>query len=298
MVHDQQYSCVPERKISMFKEAKIFEGRTMVLNGGEKVRVLITPHHISRCDIPDELYVYSLIKKKKEGHYMVDEMDSTNADFALSMISHIELGLGSDIELQSDMFYGPLVNMSIQDYFVETVGTIKLYVMMPTEDVASDEIAKRLNAARRCFAIACGRNIDDIEVLNQVGDIDPYDIDTNFENEVDRKIYRLTKKLRIMGKATHILDMSAAFGFVLRNPCFVERELCAKYNLHCIDIALINEVVKKLRKENDDLNIIMGKTSVVGTPAIPRYPNTPVPYRTPGLGGYDYICDPTIGFPL
>jgi hypothetical protein len=84
--------------------------------------------------------------------------------------------------------------------------------------------------------------------------------------------------------------MSAVFGFVLRNPCCVEREVCEKYNLHRIDIALINEVVKKLRKENDDLNIIMGKTSVVGTPAIPRYPGVPIPYRTPGLS-VDYDGD-------
>jgi hypothetical protein len=276
----------------MFKEAKIFEGRTMVLNdGGKKVRVLTTPYHISRCDIPDELYVYSLIKKKREDYYMVDDMESTNADFAMSMISHVELALGVDIELiQCDMVYGSFVNMSIQDYLIETVGNIKLYVMMPTEDVASDEIMKRLNAAHRCFAIAYGRDIDDVEVLNQVGEIDPYDVDGNFENEVDRKIYRLTKKLRIIGKATHILDMSTAFGFVLRNPCCVERELCAKYNLHCVDVALINDVVKKLRKENDDLNIIMGKTSVVGTPTIPRYSAVPIPYRTPGLSG-DYDGD-------
>jgi hypothetical protein len=118
--------------------------------------------------------------------------------------------------------------------------------MMPTDDVNPDEIIKRLAAARRCFAIACGRNIDDVEILNQE-DEDPYDVDSNFENEVDRNIYRLTKKLRVIGKATHILDMSASYGFLLRNPCCVEREVCEKYNLNRIDVSLIASNVRNIQ---------------------------------------------------
>ena len=271
----------------MIKDKKIFDGRTMNL-GGDKVRVLTTPHHINRGEIPDELNVYSLIKKGKD-HYMVDDMNTDNtADFAMSMISHITVQLGSDIELtDSDMFYGPFARMSINEYFIETVGTIKLYVMMPTDDVASDEVIKRLNAAQRCFAVACGRSIDDIELLNQVNESDPYDIDINFKNEVDRSIYRLTKRIRMMSKATHIIDMSTSYGFVLRNPCCVEREVCEKYNLNRIDVAMLYSIVRKMRKENDDLNIIMGKTDVVGTPTRPFYSNNPTPYSPYRIGDCD-----------
>lgn len=279
----------------MIKDKKIFDGATIVVDG-KKVRVLTAPYHISRIEIPDELSVYSLIKKGD--HYMVDDMNTDNADFAMSMISHSAVPLGTNIEelTNCDMLYGPTARMSINEYFVETVGTIKLYVMMP-DDIDSKEVVKRLNAAGRCFAVACGRNIDDIEILNQVDEIDPYDIDTNFENDVDRNIYRLTKKLRIMSKATHILDMSRTDGIVLRNPCCVEREVCEKYNLNRIDVTLIATAVRKIRKYSDDLDVIMGKTSVVGIPSRPSYfGNNPTPYSTPGLDGYDYICDPTTGF--
>lgn len=282
----------------MIKDKKIFDAMTMTLEG-DKVRVLTTPHHINRSEIPDKLHVYSLIKKKKENHYMVDEMESTNtADFAMSMISYAPVPLGSDIELaQSDLFYGRYARMSIQEYFIETVGTIKLYVML-RDDVDPDEIIKRLAAARRCFAIACGRNIDDIEILNKVDDIDPYDIDIDFENEVDRSIYRLTKKIRVMGNATHILDMSSSYGFVLRNPCCVEREVCEKYNLNRIDASMIYSIVRKLRKENDDLNIIMGKTECIGTPG-PRFdPTYPHPYfdNNPDPFGFGFPYNPEQGF--
>lgn len=272
----------------MIKDKKIFDGWTMTIDG-EKVRVLTTPHHINRGEIPDELNVYSLISKKKENHYMVDDMDTTNTeDFAMSMISHVKIPLGSNIELtDSDMFYGPYARMSIRDYYIETVGTIKLYVMMPTDDVASNEITKRLNAAQRCFAVACGRNINDIELLNQVDEVDPYDIDVNFENEVDRSIYRLTKRIRTLSKVTHILDMSASYGFVLRNPCCVEREVCEKYHLNRIDVSMIYSIVRKMRKENDDLNIIMGKIDVVGTPTKPFYSNNPTPYSPYRIGDCD-----------
>lgn len=275
----------------------------MIMNSGDKVRVLTTPHHINRSEIPDDLKVYSLIKKR-ENHYMVDNMDTTNTeDFAMSMISHIEVTLGSDIEItDSDLLYGRCANMSIQEYYIETVGIIKLYVMMPTDDVSPDEVIKRLNAAHRCFAIACGRDIDDIEILNKVNEIDPYDVDANFENEVDRSIYHLTKNLRIMGKATHILDMSSSFGFVLRNPCSVERELCEKYRLNRIDIYLINGIVRKMRKQNDDLDIIMGKTDVIGNPSRSCFddPLTPHYTYTPDLGinaGNLPMYDP-LGFQL
>lgn len=270
----------------MIKDKKIFDGCTMTLDG-EKVRVLATPYHITCSEIPDELNVYSLIKKGD--HFMVDDMDTTNTeDYAMSMISHIAIPFGSDIEIENcDMLYGPTAHMSIREYFTETVGIIELYVMMPTENVAPDVIIKRLNAARRCFAIACGRNVDDVEVMNIVND--PIS-NINFENEIERSIYRLTKNIKIMATATHILDMSRVNGFALRNPCCVEREVCEKYNLNRIDAALIDGAVRKMRKHNDDLDIIMGPTSVVGSLPRPRFGNPPTPYRTPGLGG-DYDGD-------
>lgn len=282
----------------MIKDKKIFDAATMTLNG-DKVRVLATPYHITRSEIPKELNVYSLIKKGD--HFMVDGMSTSNTtDFVMSMISHISVPLGSDIELvDSDMVYGPQRNMSIQEYYIETVAIIKLYVMMPTENVAPDVIIKRLAAALRCFAIAYGRDIDDIEILNQEDEPDPYDIESNFRNEVDRSIYRLTKKLRIMGKATHVLDMSRVNGIILRNPCSVEREVCEKYDLNRIEAALIDGAVRKMRKQNDDLNIIMGKTNVVGAPSRPRFGSTPIPYHTPGLGGeYDGDMMPQMYGPL
>ena len=120
-------------------------------------------------------------------------------------------------------------------------------------------------------------------MLNQVNESDPYDIDINFKNEVDRSIYRLTKRIRTLSKATHILDMSTSYGFVLRNPCCVEREVCEKYHLNRIDVSMIYSIVRKMRKESDDLSIIMGKTAVVGNPTMPH----PAPYSPYRIGDYD-----------
>ena len=286
----------------MIKDKKIFDATTMTVNG-EKVRVLATPYHITRSEIPDDLYVYSIIKKIREKHFMVDDMDTTNtADFAMSIISHVAVPLGSDIELEHrDILYGPSAQMSIQEYHIETVGAIKLYVMMPTKDLTPDEIVKRLGAARRCFAIACGRNVDDVEILNIIND--PCGVNANFENETERSIYCLTKNIKIMGKATHILDMSMTGG-ILQRTCRIEREVCEVYNLNRIDAAMIDAAVRKIQKDNNDLDIMMEKTSVVGTPSRPRFGNTPIPYRTPGLGGeYDGdtmppMYNPLVGFPL
>ena len=276
----------------------------MIMDNGDKVRVLTTPHHINRSEIPGCLKVYSLIKTR-ENHYMVDKIDTTNTeDFEMSMISHIGVAVGNDIELtDSDLLYGPYTNMSIQEYYIETVGIIKLYVMMPTDDVSPDEVIKRLNAVHRCFAIAYGRDIDDVEILNKVNEIDPYDVDANFENDVDRRIYHLTKNLRIMGKATHILDMSNVSGVLLSKPNFVEREVCEKYHLNRISIDLINDVVMKIRKQNDDLDIIMGKTNVIGNPSRSRFDNPLTPHHiyTPDLGidcGNLPMYDPSVGFHL
>lgn len=285
----------------MIKDKKIFDATTMTVNG-EKVRVLATPYHITRSEIPDDLYVYSIIKKIKEKHFMVDDMDTTNtADFAMSIISHVAVPIGSDIELEHrDILYGPTAQMSIQEYFTETVGAIKLYVMMPTKDLTLDEIVKRLGAARRCFAIACGRNVDDVEILNIIND--PCGVNANFENETERSIYCLTKNIKIMGKATHILDMSMTGG-ILQRTCRIEREVCEVYNLNRIDAAMIGAAVRKIQRDNNDLDIMMGKTAT-GTPSRPRFGSTPIPYHTPGLGGeYDGdtmppMYNPLVGFPL
>jgi hypothetical protein len=287
----------------MIKDKKIFDASTMTLNGA-KVRVLATPYHITRSEIPDDLYLYSIIKKKREKRFMVDDMDTTNtADFAMSIISHVAVPLGSDIELEHlDILYGPTAQMSIQEYHIETVDNIKLYVMMPTKDLTLDEIVKRLGAARRCFAIACGRKVDDVEVLNIVND--PYGINANFENETEteRSIHHLTKNIKIMGKATHILDMSMTGG-ILQRTCRIEREVCEVYNLNRIDAAMIGAAVRKIQRDNNDLDIMMGKTAT-GTPSRPRFGGTPIPYRTPGLGGeYDGdtmppMYNPLVGFPL
>jgi hypothetical protein len=287
----------------MIKDKKIFDASTMTLNGA-KVRVLATPYHITRSEIPDDLYLYSIIKKKREKRFMVDDMDTTNtADFAMSIISHVAVPLGSDIELEHrDILYGPTAQMSIQEYHIETVDNIKLYVMMPTKDLTLDEIVKRLGAARRCFAIACGRKVDDVEVLNIVND--PYGINANFENETEteRSIHHLTKNIKIMATATHILDMST--GGILQRTCRIEREVCEVYNLNRIDAAMIGAAVRKIQRDNNDLDIMMGKTAT-GTPSRPRLGGTPIPYHNlPGLGGeYDGdmmppICDPLTGFTL
>ena len=91
-----------------------------------------------------------------------------------------------------------------------------------------------------------------------------------------------------MSKATHVLDMSRVNGILLRSPCCVEREVCEKYDLNRIEVGLIDGAVRKMRKHNDDLNIIMGKSNVVGAPSRPCFGNFSTPYSTPGLGGeYD-----------
>ena len=77
------------------------------------------------------------------------------------------------------------------------------------------------------------------------------------------------------------------------------REVCEKYNLNRIEVDLIDRAVKRIRKESNDLAIIMGETDVVGTPSRPRFGSTPIPYPypTPALGG-EYDGDVSMSGPL
>ena len=100
----------------MIKDKRIFDGETMVINGNN-VRVLTTPYHINRSEIPNELNVYALIKKGD--HYMVDDINSISntEDFEMSMISHRSVPLGSDIEIKHcDQLYGQMARISINEY--------------------------------------------------------------------------------------------------------------------------------------------------------------------------------------
>ena len=221
--------------ITMIKNRPIFKNSKITTKKGEEIRVLSTEHHITNDEVPKDLYIYSLVKKGN--HHMIDSQNamSTMADFEATIISSKQLVLCEDVEYHQ--FYYNKRFVSIQEYYHDTVGKIKLFVIMPMHGVANETITKRLLAAREAIALVYDRDINDVELIDQVNVVDPDEKNIIFTSETERRIYRLTRSMRLMPSATHILDLCETLcsGFTeTPKGCSVERELCSAYGLNLI----------------------------------------------------------------
>jgi hypothetical protein len=115
----------------------------------------------------------------------------------------------------------------------ENVSKMRIFVIQPMHGKDLSNFDKEMAAIRLLVAKHFGRNIDDIEMIDQLHVDDPYDIDGNFSSERERRIYRLTRSMRMLSTATHavtFLQGESAPG------CDVEITTCRNYKIPLIHI--------------------------------------------------------------
>lgn len=210
-----------------FTEERIFEIRRVDSHSG--IKVLYTPFPITREFIPRELNVYSLIKKINGG-FFVGEItgETTLADFGGTIISAKKFTLGENVDIVDTHHLS-----NINDYMSENVSKMRIFVIQPMHGNDLSNFDKEMAAIRLLVAKHFGRNIDDIEMIDQLHVDDPYDIDGNFSSERERRIYRLTRSMRMLSTATH------AVAFIQGESapgCDVEMTTCRNYKIPLIHI--------------------------------------------------------------
>jgi hypothetical protein len=214
----------------MFLEERIFEIRRVDSHSG--IKVLYTPFPITREFIPQELNVYSLIKKINGGFFVGEITAETNlADFGGTIISAKKFTLGENVDIVDTHHLS-----NINDYMSENVSKMRIFVIQPMHGKDLSNFDKEMAAIRLLVAKHFGRNIDDIEMIDQLHVDDPYDIDGNFSSERERRIYRLTRSMRMLSTATH------AVAFIQGESapgCDVEMTTCRKYKIPMIHIDVL-----------------------------------------------------------
>ena len=212
-----------------FTEERIFEIRRVDSHSG--IKVLYTPFPITREFIPQELNVYSLIKKINGG-FFVGEITANLADFGGTIISAKKFTLGENVDIVDTHHLS-----NINDYMSENVSKMRIFVIQPMHGKDLSNFDKEMAAIRLLVAKHFGRNIDDIEMIDQLHVDDPYDIDGNFSSERERRIYRLTRSMRMLSTATHVVTFiqvgESAPG------CDVEITTCRKYKIPMIHIDVL-----------------------------------------------------------
>ena len=211
-----------------FTEERIFEIRRVDSHSG--VKVLYTPFPMTREFIPQELNVYSLLKKINGGFFVGEITAETNlADFGGTIISAKKFTLGENVDIVDTHHLS-----NINDYMSENVSKMRIFVIQPMHNKDLSNFDKEMAAIRLLVAKHFGRNIDDIEMIDQLHIDDPYDIDGNFSSERERRIYRLTRSMRMLSTATHAVTFiqcgESAPG------CEVEITTCRKYKIPMIHI--------------------------------------------------------------
>jgi hypothetical protein len=213
-----------------FTEERIFEIRRVDSHSG--IKVLYTPFPITREFIPRELNVYSLIKKINGGFFVGEITAETNlVDFGGTIISAKKFTLGENVDIVDTHHLS-----NINDYMSENVSKMRIFVIQPMHGKDLSNFDKEMAAIRLLVAKHFGRNIDDIEMIDQLHVDDPYDIDGNFSSERERRIYRLTRSMRMLSTATH------AVAFIQGESapgCDVEMTTCRKYKIPMIHIDVL-----------------------------------------------------------
>jgi hypothetical protein len=118
-----------------------------------------------------------------------------------------------------------------------------------------DLIKKQRYVMAETVAYLLKRPKEYITVIDQINVDDPYDIDENFKDETQRRIYRLTRSMRMMTEATHIVIIDT------KNPgCRVEEALANAYHLNKIPFRPLSRVAF----ENPELNEKWNECALMG----------------------------------
>ena len=222
----------------MFTEERIFDIRTIKSHGG--VKVIYTPFPITRDLIPQELNVYSLLKKINGG-FIIGEItpETIIADFGGTIISTEKFKLGETIDIVDTHHLS-----NINDYMSENVSKMRIFVIQPMHGKDLSNFDKEMAAIRLLVAKHFNRNIDDVEMIDQLHVDDPYDIDENFSSERERRIYRLTRSMRMLSTATHAVTFTQGES---APGCDVEIATCRSYKIPMIHI----DVLRACHEIND-----------------------------------------------
>lgn len=217
--------------------------RRLILS--DKRVVLYTPLAITNKGIDPRLKMYDL-EDCGDGttECRIKPHDSVDADkFMGTIISAYDIDEGfiiSDSERA-----GRMSTQFLHCYIRDTIDPIKLFICQSMHGVDMDLIQKQRAVMAETVAYLLKRPKEDITVIDQINVDDPYDIDENFKDETQRRIYRLTRSMRIMTEATHIIIIDT------KNPgCRVEEALTNAYHLNTIPFRPLSRVAF----ENPELN--------------------------------------------
>lgn len=217
--------------------------RRLILS--DKRIVLYTPLAITNKGIDPRLKMYDLEDCGDDTtECWVKPHDSVDADkFMGTIISAYDIDEGfviSDSERT-----GRMSTQFLHCYIRDTIDPIKLFICQSMHGVDMDLIQKQRAVMAETVAYLLKRPKEDITVIDQINVDDPYDIDENFKDVTQHRIYRLTRSMRMMTEATHIVIIDT------KNPgCRVEEALANAYHLNTITFMFLSRVAF----ENPELN--------------------------------------------
>ena len=218
---------------------------------GRRTKVLLTEHLISsECMGNLPLNVYYLTKISDDTFEIkgIEDILPSN-DFGYSIISAYELEKFNSAKIvKMPPTFAPSTNKSVFDYYIETLGEIRLFVIT---DYSRENLSKYLESARKAVAVYYGRNIDDVRLINVIPDNDEDSLNV------------LSRDIELMSEATHILDM----GEYVKSTD-VLRTVYQRYELNSLQGYKVKEY---LRANNTNEEILSGLNA-----QCPQYPYPPI----------------------
>jgi hypothetical protein len=211
----------------------------------DKRVVLYTPLAITNKGIDPRLKMYDLEEcGDNTTECRVKPYGSVDSDkFMGTIISAYDIDEGfivPDSERQ-----GNIATQFLHCYIRDTLDPIKLFICQSMHGMDMDLIQKQRDVIAETVAYLLKRPKEDITVIDQINVDDPYDVDENFKDVTQRRIYRLTRSMRMMTDATHIIFID------VKNPgCRVEEALASAYHLNTIPFRPLSRVAS----ENPELN--------------------------------------------
>lgn len=215
------------------------------------IRVLYIPFHITREGIHDDMFMYTVEHDIRNdvyffmGHGVVTEemREKCGYEFIGTIISASKLPTQQNLTHDHLKAFSKAMYRSstIERYTADSLEPIKLFIVQPMHGLSDEEIISKRPLLLKYVAKLLKRDPLDIEVIDQVHVDDPYDIDENFTNEVQRRIYRLTRSIRMMTEATHVL----IYGDIKNAPgCLVEKRVLDAYHAwRVIDSSSLIDVI-------------------------------------------------------
>ena len=214
-------------------------------------RVLYIPFHITREGIHDDMFMYTVEYDGRNNTYFLmghgtvtSEMrEKCGYEFIGTIISASKIATQQNLTPEQLKAFSKAIYRSstIERYTADSLEPIKLFIIQPMHGLSDEEIISKRPLLLKYVAKLLKRDPLDIEVIDQVHVDDLYDIDENFTNEVQRRIYRLTRSIRMMTEATHVL----IYGDIRNAPgCSVERRVLDAYHAwRVIDSSALIDVI-------------------------------------------------------